>query len=150
VDQLGVKPECAIQLVGDFEPGFLEELRQRQVNPTQSRPREKRDLVLFAAKQTSDLLKIGKLVPALKPEGALWIVYPKGVAVTREIEVLEAGRAAGLTDLKVARFSGAGDPIRYKPPAGGKPAAAWSQSQEGGSGRRGVVLRNQCKPAAAF
>jgi len=33
------------------------------------------------------------------------VIYPKGGPAIREIEVLEAGRAAGLKDVKVASFS---------------------------------------------
>jgi hypothetical protein len=41
----------------------------------------------------------------MNPDGAIWVVYPKGVTAIREIEVLNAGREAGLKDVKVASFS---------------------------------------------
>ena len=35
----------------------------------------------------------------------MWVVYPKGRTDPSEVDVLEAGKAAGLVDVKVARFS---------------------------------------------
>jgi hypothetical protein len=49
----------------------------------------------------------------LKPGGALWIVYPKGVSAIREAEVITAGRGAGLKDTKVARFSDTHAALRF-------------------------------------
>lgn len=99
-DKLGLKPGLAVRLAGEFEPGFLEELQGCAIDG-----KGKADVVFFAAAVTRDLARMLKLKSWLKPAGALWVVYPKGVPAIREIEVLEAGRAAGLTDTKVARFS---------------------------------------------
>ena len=49
----------------------------------------------------------------LKPDGALWIVYPKGVPEIREMDVLLAGREAGLKDTKVASFSATHTALRF-------------------------------------
>jgi hypothetical protein len=44
---------------------------------------------------------------SLKPDGALWIVRPKGRPEISESAVMQAGKAAGLVDVKVkvVRFS---------------------------------------------
>jgi hypothetical protein len=41
------------------------------------------------------------------------VVYPKGVQTIREIEVLDAGRTAGLKDTKVASFSPTHTALRF-------------------------------------
>jgi hypothetical protein len=41
----------------------------------------------------------------LKPNGALWIVRPKGRPEISERAVMAAGKAAGLVDVKVVSFS---------------------------------------------
>ena len=41
----------------------------------------------------------------LRPDGAVWVVAPRGSAVVREADVLAAGKVAGLVDVKVVRFS---------------------------------------------
>ena len=98
-EKLGIKPGLSVRVVGTLEPAFLDELRDA---PTARGPV---DLVFAAADGQKDLARVAKLAGSLKPTGALWIVYPKGVKQIREVEVIEAGRAAGLKDVKVASFS---------------------------------------------
>jgi len=101
LDKLGVKDGLTVRLVGEFEEGFRKELDGSGAKEAGG----KTDLVFFAAAKTADLVRVRKLTEGLKPDGGLWVIYPKGVPAIREIEVLEAGRAAGLKDTKVARFS---------------------------------------------
>ena len=42
---------------------------------------------------------------AWSANGALWIIRPKGVKEITEAETMAAGKAAGLVDVKVVRFS---------------------------------------------
>jgi hypothetical protein len=102
-DKLGLKPGMTARVDGDFEAAFLEEIASRQV--VIAGPRQKADIVFYLAGRTADLGKVPKLAGGLKPDGALWIVFPKGAPVIREMEVLQAGRDAGLKDNKVASFS---------------------------------------------
>jgi hypothetical protein len=106
LDKLGVKAGLSVRVTGgDFEAGFLDELRARNVEWIAPASKVKTDLVFFAAEAVSDLGGIPKLAGAMKPDGGLWVVHPKGVAVISEMDVIEGGRAAGLKDVKVARFS---------------------------------------------
>jgi hypothetical protein len=41
------------------------------------------------------------------------VIYPKGVTAIREIQVIEAGRAAGLKDVKVAGFSASHTGLKF-------------------------------------
>ena len=45
------------------------------------------------------------------------MVYPKGVTAIREVEVIQAGRHAGLKDTKVAAFSADRTALRFSFPA---------------------------------
>jgi hypothetical protein len=101
LEKLGVKRGLEVRLVGEFDPNFRKELLAGGVREAAG----KVNLIFFAAEAAGDLTQIRKLAASLKPDGGLWIVYPKGVTVIRESDVLEAGRAAGLKDVKVARFS---------------------------------------------
>jgi hypothetical protein len=98
-DKLGVKEGSAVRLVGEFDPEFLDELRTRGASMVEKGG----DVVFYRADKAADL----KRVAGLQPSGsaALWVIYPKGVPAIREIDVLQAGRAAGLKDVKVASFS---------------------------------------------
>jgi hypothetical protein len=110
LEKLGVKPGLAIVVEGELEVGFLSEIGEA------AGPKAQADLLFFAAQKTADLARIAKLKARLKPRGALWVVYPKGVAAIREIEVIEAGRAAGLKDVKVASFSSTHTALRFALP----------------------------------
>jgi hypothetical protein len=110
-DKLGLKPAMTARIEGAFEPAFLEELASRQVATAGTR--QKPDLIFYLASRTADLSKVSKLAANLKPDGALWIVFPKGVPEIREIEVLTAGREAGLKDNKVASFSATHTALKF-------------------------------------
>jgi len=106
--KLGVKPGLTARLAGEFEADFPEELKGIEIAA-----KGKADLVFLRVQAARDLARVAKLKTWLRPAGALWVVYPKGVAAIREIEVLNAGRAAGLTDTKVVRFSGTDTALRF-------------------------------------
>jgi hypothetical protein len=112
--KLGLKAGAEVRLVGEFEQDFLEELRGCAVELADGKA--KADLVFFTATAARDLARVAKLKAWLKPAGALWVVYPKGVPAIREIEVLQAGRAAGLKDTKVASFSSTLTALRFAIP----------------------------------
>jgi len=62
-------------------------------------------LIFLAAEGKSRLSQVRKLAQMLNRDGALWVVYPRGVERIREIDVINAGRGADLKDVKVASFS---------------------------------------------
>jgi hypothetical protein len=107
--KLGIKSGLVVRLSGEFTADFLAELDGLE----RCSPRDKADLVFLLAPARKSLAKIGKLADGLKPAGALWVVYPKGVADIGEIEVIEAGRAAGLKDVKVASFSSTHTALKF-------------------------------------
>ncbi|HEY7198375.1 MAG TPA: hypothetical protein VH306_14455 [Gaiellaceae bacterium] len=103
-DKLGVKPESRVSVVGIADEGFKEELEARAARYATA-PEPESDLVFLGTDAVAELGRIESLVPFLKPNGHIWVVAPKGRKDIREADVLEAGRAAGLKDTKVARFS---------------------------------------------
>jgi hypothetical protein len=111
LDKLGVRPGMVVTLSGEFEADFVGELREAKADVVAggSQP----DLLFLAAETARDLSAIAKLARSRKPRGALWVVYPKGISAIREIEVLEAGRAAGLKDVKVASFSATRTALKF-------------------------------------
>jgi hypothetical protein len=112
-DKLGIKPGLSVRLAGEFDREFHLELRDIRMVTGKA----KVDLLFFAAPGREALAEIPKLAAGLKPAGALWVVYPKGVPFIREIEVIEAGRAAGLKDTKVASYSSTHTALRFVIPA---------------------------------
>jgi hypothetical protein len=112
LDKLGLKPGLAAAVEGELEPEFIRELAAL-ASPKTAGPKTKLDLLFFAAETAHDLTRVGKLASRLKPDGSLWIIYPKGITAIREIDVLQSGRAAGLKDTKVARFSATHTALKF-------------------------------------
>jgi hypothetical protein len=110
LEKLGVKPGVAVAVEGDLDAEFLREIG------AVAGAKAKADLLFFAVQETGGLARIAMIKARLKPRGALWVIYPKGVAAIREIEVIEAGRAAGLKDNKVASFSSTHTALRFALP----------------------------------
>jgi hypothetical protein len=114
LDKLGVKAGVTVAIVGALDDDFMAELRTGRATIVEGKSAV--ELLLFATGSARDLSRIPKLIGRLVPRGALWVVYPKGVQSIREIEVIQAGRAAGLKDTKVASFSATHTALRFSAP----------------------------------
>jgi hypothetical protein len=104
LDKLGVKPESNVAVV-DLDDSEFRRLLEECVERYATAPEPESDLIVLGAESTGDLGRIESLVQYLRPNGHIWVVAPKGRQDIREIDVLQAGRAAGLKDTKVASFS---------------------------------------------
>jgi hypothetical protein len=104
LDKLGVKPGQRVAVLGVTDVAFWEHLRARGVDITEEL-RSSLDHILLQADERAGLEPLLALRSYLTPAGGVWVVAPKGVRTITELDVLNAGRAAGLTDVKVARFS---------------------------------------------
>lgn len=108
LDKLGVKPGSKVAVVDLDDAGFLTLLRERTKTKdiVKSRPREPVDLVFMGARDAGDLRRLKDLKTWIEPNGAIWVVRPKGGrAPIKETDVIAAGLAAGLVDNKIASFS---------------------------------------------
>jgi hypothetical protein len=103
LEKIGVKPGQRITVVGTVEAAFLEELEA--VTGRIGKLKKNIDLLFFAVDDRAQLAQIATLKTMLATDGALWIVRPKGVKSVTEADVMAAGKAAGLVDTKVVRFS---------------------------------------------
>ena len=104
LDKLGVKPESMVSLAGVRDPDFLADLRARCAT-TNNRPKPESDLVLFSVEERQGLNGLAGLVPFLKKNGGVWIVYPKANKAVTENDVLAAIKLTGLVGTKVCAFS---------------------------------------------
>ena len=104
-DKLGVKPGHRVAVVGLDDPPFTKLLEERGADVGRGRPRKGCDLVFLGVHRPRDLDRLATLEGSMARDGAVWVVYPKGRKDPSEVDVIEAGKAAGLVDVKVARFS---------------------------------------------
>jgi hypothetical protein len=115
-EKLGIKPGMVISAVGIFDDSFVKDLRSQAKRLSESKPLSNSDLIFFGAAKSGDLARVRKLIPPLSGSGALWIVYPKGRQDITELRVLNAGRAAGLVDVKVVSFSATHTALKFVRP----------------------------------
>jgi hypothetical protein len=105
LDKLGVKADQGIIVLGVEDPEFERELKARGARVA-TRLAGEADIIFYGAESRPALNRLQALQKNLKRDGAIWVVRPKGVDAITERDVMKAGKAAGLVDVKVARFSG--------------------------------------------
>jgi hypothetical protein len=107
IDKLGVKPGFRVAIVGVDDPDLMAELRARtqQIIVT-TKPRDKRDVIFFAAESLFALESLAVLKEKIVDNGAIWVVSRKGKDRSlNDTDVIAAAKRAGLVDNKVVSFS---------------------------------------------
>jgi hypothetical protein len=104
LEKLGVKLGLRIAMLNLDDADFVAELDAGGV--VLSDDLTGLDLLFYGADSPAELASIGDLAPRLAERGALWAVSLKGrLARIRDVEVMAAGKAHGLVDIKVCAFS---------------------------------------------
>lgn len=114
LDKLGVKPGAKVALVDIDDAGFLKELRSRTKDISDHKPSSPCDLVFVGAKTFADLRRINQVKTWIEPNGAVWVVRPKGGrSELKDTDLIQAGLDAGLVDNKIASFSETHGAMRF-------------------------------------
>ena len=100
IDKLGIKPESSVEVIGVTDRGFLSELAARTKHKAAPH-----NFILFGVEGVEALSGLAALRKKLAPQGAIWVVWPKGQKHIKEDHVREAAIAQGLVDVKVCAFS---------------------------------------------
>jgi len=109
-----VKPGAKVALVGVDDASFVKLLRSRTSDIVRGKPRSPCDIVFLGANDVHDLQKLKEVKTWIEPNGAIWVVRPKGGrTAVRETDLFDAGRAAGLVDNKIASFSDTHGAMRF-------------------------------------
>jgi hypothetical protein len=113
IDKLGVKQGQKIAVLGVESAEFLMELAARVPEYSRKKRVKEADLIFFSAEAVADRAQLNSLGRSIQKNGAIWVVYPKGQKHIREIDVITAGKAGGLTDNKVCSFSATHTALRF-------------------------------------
>ena len=116
LEKLGVKAGGKVSLIGSFDEGFLRELAQQTDTVVKGRAGADSEWIFLAVGSKKELTQVPKLAKTLKGAATLWIVYPKGQKEITELDVISAGRKAGLKDVKVAGFSQTQTALKFVTP----------------------------------
>lgn len=113
IDKVGVKPGQRIAVLGVEDAEFLSDLAASVPEYSRGNRISNADLIFFSAEAREDLAQLKSLSRSISKSGGIWVVYPRGQKHIREIDVINAGKSAGLTDNKVCRFSGTHTALRF-------------------------------------
>src|SRR5436190_2676809 len=104
IDKLNIRTGQRVLFVGVRDETLREEIETCGATVL-ARGTEPVDTIFVAANERHDLARLVTVQKCLKRDGAIWVIRPKGSARITESDVMTAGKAAGLVDVKVARFS---------------------------------------------
>jgi len=122
LEKLGMRPGARVAIIGVDDPDLASEVAAFTADLSQGAALPASDLIFLAADGPADLDRLPELRAHLQPRGGIWVVFRKGRAATlRDVEVMAAGRAAGLIDNKVVGFSSTHTTIRLVIPVADRP-----------------------------
>jgi len=113
LEKLGAAKGEPVTLAGAVDEEFRSELAARGSPIAEGAPARGAALVFYGAEGRGDLARVKSLAARLAPAGALWIIYPKGQQHITENDVIAAGRAASLKDVKVVGFSATHTALKF-------------------------------------
>ena len=105
LQKIGVKAGWRVSAIGVSDIAFLKEIEEAAGEVSIGRVLKSSDAIFFGVSKEAELARLEKLKGSLKPNGALWIIRPKGQPEISERATMAAGKAAGLVDVKVVGFS---------------------------------------------
>ena len=105
IDKLGVKAGQVVSVLGIGDEAFMKDAGERADELVAGRVKKDSDLIFFGVTKPADLARLAKLEQAIKPEGAIWVIWKKGVPTLREDDVRAAALKTRLVDVKVVAFS---------------------------------------------
>lgn len=106
LDKLGIRPGMRVAVVDIDDTDIRRLIAERTTDLTEDWPEPDTDIILVGADSFEDLSRLQDLAACIRPNGAIWVVSRKGKAATlRDVDVIEAAKAARLVDNKVAAFS---------------------------------------------
>ncbi len=122
IQKIGIKPGQVVSVVHLDDDAFVEDLEKAGAAVSRGRARKNSDTIVYGANTRADLDRLATLKSSLAPNGALWIIRPKGVKEITEGDTMAAGKTAGLVDVKVVRFSDTHTAEKFVIPLKSRPA----------------------------
>jgi hypothetical protein len=116
LDKLGVRSGQRILILGVNDGAFINDIQPFNPEFGERKLAADVDLIFFNAEQKKDLARLPQLRKSIVKHGGIWVIYPKGRQEIRELDVITAGKTAGLTDNKVCSFSLTHTALRFVVP----------------------------------
>jgi hypothetical protein len=113
--KLGINSGAKIETLGfsNKDREFLEELKACTKEVGEGPVKADTQWIFLKAEAKKELQQLSKIGKGMRGAAAMWVVYPKGRQEITEGDVLAAGRAAGLKDVKVVGFSATHTALKF-------------------------------------
>jgi hypothetical protein len=105
IDKLDVKPDASVWLYGVADEALISQVTERAAKVSAGRSASSCDVVFVQVDDDEQLGHIDRAAAAIKPDGAVWVVHPKGKSGVADTTIFARAKALGLTYTKVARVS---------------------------------------------
>ena len=105
IDKLDVKPGATVWLYGVSDEALVAQVSERAGKVSAGRSASGCDVVFVQVDGDDQLGHIDRAASAIKPDGAVWVVHPKGKTGVADTTIFGRAKALGLTYTKVARVS---------------------------------------------
>ena len=112
LDKLGVKPTSRVAVLRIEDEAFWRDLSARTMDVAREAVPDA-DIVFYSAESKDALAGVEPLIPTIKRNGAIWVVYPKGKKHVTEGDVMAAGKEAGIVDVKIVSFSDTHSALKF-------------------------------------
>ena len=113
MEKLGVKAGEPVAVFGKLDGEFLKKLKEHKSAVAPGEIVDGVGWIFLAAETREGLGEVKKIAGKLKGSAALWVVYPKGQKHITEMDVISAGRKAGMKDVKVVGFSATHTALKF-------------------------------------
>jgi hypothetical protein len=105
IDKLDVKPGAKVWLWHISDAALRDQVTERAAGVSTGRSASACDVVFVEVSAGSELDRIDRAAKAIVPDGAIWVVHPKGKAGVSDTSIFDRAKRIGLTYTKVARIS---------------------------------------------
>jgi hypothetical protein len=104
LEKLGIKEGIKVSVHGIRDKEFFKQLKEKKVDLSKNLSKGS-DIIFLQADSKKELESVNSAAKNLAPNGAIWIIYPKGKQELKQDDIFRAGKSAGLVDVKVVSFS---------------------------------------------
>ncbi len=105
IDKLGVKPGQRVSVLYVDDPDLMPELEERTDDIGRGRTRKNSDWILVGVKAEKELKRLDKLEAAIKRDGSIWVIWPKGRKEFGDRHVRAHVKSLDLVDVKNIAFN---------------------------------------------
>jgi hypothetical protein len=113
LEKLGVKADARVVMLGFWEAEFREELAGLTKTVSTGAVTTDTQWIFWKVATKAELQQLSKIAKSMRGAAAVWVIYPKSLRSITEGDVLAAGRAEGLKDVKVVGFSATHTALKF-------------------------------------